>query len=127
MNLPLSTITEIGLATGGLSALLRKIAPDSFKAVPPIGCNACLAGWTALALTIATWLAAGAPVKPGVLGLVSTAFVMGEIWLAATGIGGFLLASILPPPMDFSLPGAANDDAPAGPASAGRGQKGASP
>lgn len=91
----------MGLATGGTAGLIRVRSPKSWQKQKPIGCNACLSGWTALSLLLSqvvTQLLALEPTRASV-SLLLNLFIT---WMAMTAISAVILAVAVPPPFDFS-------------------------
>jgi hypothetical protein len=102
---------ELGLAAGALASLIRKLASEEQRARAPIGCNACLSTWSALALWVLVLFSRGFtpwfPVVDALVGLGSfmvlprLAFLFAVKVLASAGIAGFILSHVNPAAVDF--------------------------
>lgn len=86
-----------GLAAGGLASLVRvgarSITP-AWADRKPIGCNACLGAWSAMAVV---------PVAGWVTGATVALSVAVLVWFASSAVAASVVAFVAPPPLE--LPG----------------------
>ena len=99
LSVSIYNVLGLGCAAAGLAALVHALPwPKAWLRTKPWSCPTCLSAWSAMLLVgIAEWGS----------GWDRALYVVVE-WLSVTGLGAFLAAQIITPPLE--LPGAGEDE-----------------